>query len=278
MIRDNESCWLKVGSLAILALVLWAGWACAQSPAGIYYVHTDHLNTPRAITNNAGQIVWTWENIDPFGSNAPDENPTGLGTFTCNMRLPGQYFDRETKLHYNYFRDYDPSVGRYVESDPIGLRGGINTYAYVGNNPSTKSDRLGLDETIWMPGPGRHIKDGPRNGNWCGGNWSGGQVPSLNGGRDGPRGAVDSLDRCCMFHDRCYTRCDRYPEKTVHEACLIECDRGLVSCLRSLSSDCMNWPNPPRAGTEGESQWYREDALNYFIIRIQRWEAANGRR
>jgi uncharacterized protein RhaS with RHS repeats len=51
--------------------------ALAQSPAGIYYVHTDHLNTPRAITNHAGQTAWTWENTDPFGANAPNENLAG---------------------------------------------------------------------------------------------------------------------------------------------------------------------------------------------------------
>ena len=63
--------------------------------------------------------------------------------FSFNLRFPGQYYDAETGLHYNYFRDYDPSVGRYVESDPIGLRGGLNTYAYV-NDPLTQLDPLGL--------------------------------------------------------------------------------------------------------------------------------------
>ena len=61
-----------------------------------------------------------------------------------NLRFPGQYYDQETGKHYNYFRDYDPAIGRYVESDPIGLRGGTNTYGYVGGSPFSKSDRNGL--------------------------------------------------------------------------------------------------------------------------------------
>ena len=85
----------------------------AAAPAGLYYIHPDHLNTPRMITDQAGTVVWRWDNSDPFGNNAPNENPNGVGNFTCNLRLPGQYFDRETNLHYNYFRDYDPSIGRY---------------------------------------------------------------------------------------------------------------------------------------------------------------------
>jgi RHS repeat-associated protein len=88
--------------------------------------------------------VWLWHQDEPFGNNVPDENPSGLGAFDLPLRLPGQHFDKETNLHYNYFRDYDPSLGRYGESDPSGLRGGINTYAYGGDNPVAYVDPSGL--------------------------------------------------------------------------------------------------------------------------------------
>jgi RHS repeat-associated protein len=109
-----------------------------------YYIHSDHLDSPRSITNTAGQEVWRWDNTDPFGNNIANENPANLGAFTFNPRFPGQYFDRETGLHYNVNRDYNPAVGRYVESDPIGLRGGINTFGYVNGNPLVGIDPQGL--------------------------------------------------------------------------------------------------------------------------------------
>jgi RHS repeat-associated protein len=114
------------------------------TPIGIFYVHTDHLNTPRRVTQPSGnQLRWTWE-ADPFGTATPNENPASLGAFKYNLRFPGQIYDSHGGLMQNYFRDYDPAIGRYVESDPIGLLGGLNTYAYARGNPIRNRDELGL--------------------------------------------------------------------------------------------------------------------------------------
>jgi RHS repeat-associated protein len=114
----------------------------------VFYVWADHLGTPRQITDAANQSRWEWANSDPFGNNAPNENPSNVGSFAYNLRFPGQYFDSETGKHYNYRRDYDPTIGRYVESDPIGLRAGINTYTYVGGSPLRRIDPLGLKARV----------------------------------------------------------------------------------------------------------------------------------
>jgi len=170
-------------ALANLLGILWlalAGTAWSASPT-LYFIHTDHLDTPRTIANGAQQTVWRWDNDDAFGNNAPNENPSALGSFTCNLRFPGQYFDKETNLHYNYFRDYDPSIGRYVQSDPIGLDGGINTYGYVGGNPLFFVDPLGLAE---IPNP--------NNISLPGGPWTpagSGQLPGSFYGPPQPSGA-----------------------------------------------------------------------------------------
>jgi RHS repeat-associated protein len=89
----------------------------------VHYVYTDGLGTPRVVTTQAGAEVWDWPAIqNPFGERAA----SGDG-YTLNLRFPGQYFDAETGLHYNYFRDYEPGVGRYIESDPVGLAAGSAT-------------------------------------------------------------------------------------------------------------------------------------------------------
>ncbi|WP_210036556.1 RHS repeat-associated core domain-containing protein [Methylocaldum gracile] len=108
-------------------------------PSGaVAYLHPNHLGAPLVATNENGEVVWQ-ANYEPFGQ-ASLVNPS----VTLNLRLPGQYFDAETGLYQNWHRDYDPSLGRYLQSDPIGLAGGINTYAYVENNPLLYVDPQGL--------------------------------------------------------------------------------------------------------------------------------------
>jgi len=116
--------------------------------AKTFHVHTDHLNTPREIYDMAWDgtgLVWDWGNGDPFGEIPPQELTDAEGVaFRYNPRYPGQYYDRETGLQYNYFRDYDPGSGRYVQADPIGPEGWTNLYAYVGGNPHSQVDPIGL--------------------------------------------------------------------------------------------------------------------------------------
>ena len=116
----------------------------------LVYLHADHLNTPRKATNELGQVVWQWLS-DAFGSSLPNEDVDADGELiTIDLRFPGQIYDAESGLYYNYYRYYDPQLGRYITSDPIGLNGGINTFAYVGGNPVGLVDPLGLEVTrVW---------------------------------------------------------------------------------------------------------------------------------
>lgn len=101
------------------------------------YLHTDHLGTPRYGTDTAGVQSWIW-NSDAFGNGAP------TGTATVNLRMPGQYYDAETDLFYNWNRYYNPATGRYITVDPIGLEGGLNTFLYTDANPVMYTDPEGL--------------------------------------------------------------------------------------------------------------------------------------
>ncbi len=110
----------------------------AGSPETVAYLHTDHLGTPRFATNSAGTQVWSWNN-DAFGTSTP------TATVTVNLRMPGQYYDSESGLFYNWNRYYNPAIGRYISSDPIGLKGGLNLFLYVDANPVNEIDPKGLE-------------------------------------------------------------------------------------------------------------------------------------
>jgi RHS repeat-associated protein len=155
----------------------------------IFYIHPDHLGTPRVVTrstvatganapssataNSPGAInkaVWTW-NSDPFGTtgatgaggstnSAPNKNPqlvTGTAaqvaaaTIEQNLRMRGQVYDLETNKYYNAFRDLAPEIGRYLTSDPIGLAAGPNTYSYVRQAPTLRTDAKGLNDFGYAP-------------------------------------------------------------------------------------------------------------------------------
>ncbi len=110
----------------------------------IFYIYSDHLGTPRKITNQDNILQWSWNNIEPFG----DNEPISASNIEFNLRFSGQYYDQETKTNYNLFRDYNSSLGRYLQSDPIGLSRGLNSYAYANQNPLSFSDPLGLFTTL----------------------------------------------------------------------------------------------------------------------------------
>ena len=123
---------------------------------------------------------------------------------TCIVILPGQYYDEETGLHYNYFRYYDPTSGRYLRADPIGLDGGINLYAYVLNNPVNESDIYGLVV------------------NGCGPNdWREKLVPNK------PLLLID-FTSACNAHDKCYSTCGKSQA---------ECDKAFYDDLGAI---CFN--------------------------------------
>ncbi len=145
----------------------------------LYYVHNDPLGTPQALTDESGTVVWSAD-YDPFGKATVNEDPDNNGSnITFNVRFPGQYYDEETGLHYNYFRYYDPAIGRYISADPIGQFPGASPsptlsgvasvlfalrasgispndinhlYGYVFNNPLSWTDPWGL-ERFPPPGP-----------------------------------------------------------------------------------------------------------------------------
>ncbi len=172
--------------------------------------------------------MWQWNNDDPFGGNPPDEDPDGDGQrFEFNLRFPGQYFDQETNLHYNYFRDYDPSIGRYIQSDPIGLDGGINTYLYA-FDPLTQIDPLGLMGFGGGGSAGGQSKGVPKRSSVCG---TGGML----------RGPEFEFREACIEHDQCFDTCGRSKSECDDAFCRkakASCSPGDFSCKAAAALYC----------------------------------------
>jgi len=194
------------------------------TPTDLYYVETDHLGTPRTLVSSARQtVVWSWDALDAkgaFGASAPDADPDHDGVpMVFNLRFPGQYYDAETGLHYNYFRDYEPGTGRYVESDPIGFAGGVNTYAYVENDPL---DGIDFDGLLCA---GCHLAPPPAP--WPG---SLGPRPGLPPGPTIPSDWLPNFSMMCYKLLTCTTLPGACNVKSREQQCEENLERDLASC------------------------------------------------
>ena len=182
----------------------------------LYFIHVDHLNTPRLIEDDQKQVVWRWAQREPFGDQVPEITSGPFQRFP--LRMAGQYMDEESTLSYNYFRNYDSRLARYIESDPIGLRGGLNSYAYAKGSPLRFSDPKGLDAEFFFPPYGEEKMCG--SGSWL--------VLTIWIAPDsfGPY----SFAGPCAAHDACYERC---------HADKLTCD---VQFYEALMRECRNLP------------------------------------
>ena len=141
----------------------------------LYFYHSDHLGTPLFLTDISGTVVWKGEYLPFGGIFTEDKDPDGDGVKVAQpFRFPGQYADSETGLYYNYFRDYDPTLGRYVEADPVGLAGGVYLWGYVDivGKPSiqinlylyTSADPINIIDPLGLQGIWSYGNDSPLSG------------------------------------------------------------------------------------------------------------------
>jgi RHS repeat-associated protein len=200
------------------------------------YIVLDNLGTPRAITDSAGAAIWRWDQVTGstttggsavFGQGSANTDPDGNGThLTFKPRFPGQYLDAESGLHYNYFRDYEPGIGRYVQSDPIGLGGGIATYSYVGQSPSIHADATGESKWVDCGGGCRlRVESDPHKGKHA--HWQ------CSGSNRGENGCIKINGESCEGSG---------PP-----------NRRICECLKRQGFPCEPIPNPQPAPVCGET-------------------------
>jgi RHS repeat-associated protein len=197
-----------------------------------YAIQSDHLNTPRRLIQSDGQVAWQWA-YSAFGDEKPtiaknrfantDLNQsfgtTAVPAVTFNLRYPGQYFDQETSLHYNYHRSYSATLGGYIQTDPIGLQGGWNGFAYSNQNPLSFTDPDGLQVvTGGGSGAGGLGGGGAVGGGSRGSGSRGGYDPRTDTYNPAKRGAgeriIDAIIDFCTPDDPC-PPCQPYPVGTI---------------------------------------------------------------
>lgn len=250
------------GSLGLRQLIVWLDGqpvALRQGnlrrgdpyPGEWLHIHADHLGSPRAITRPAANnaVVWRWAlEGSAFGQHPAEADPDRDGVaLEFNLRYPGQYYDSVTGWHYNYFRDYEPGTGRYVQSDPIGLEGDISTFRYTWGNPLIMLDPNGLQSwTCTRPMRGLPVAVAPSHGFLCTTRIDG----SISCGGQGPScGALQSLAGCPgtdggeeFRADQCRSIDDE--KDRCFEDCLLEKfgeDRPRYAAFGPHGVDCHEW-------------------------------------
>jgi RHS repeat-associated protein len=224
-----------------------------------FYLFYDQVGSPRVVADERGNVVQEIR-YDSFGRIVESVGALTDAGITLPIGFAGGLYDPDLgQCGYVRFglRDYDPFTGRFTAKDPLGYAAGDpDLYGYCLDEPVNAVDPTGLESVSWG-GAGRSLRDGPKSGNWCGQNWSGGWNPKQHNGHLGPGEPVSSMDAECKAHDLCYDRSTSQQDKE-------ECDKQLVEGLGRLPEDPREWENPPAPGTENSANWMKEKAIWWF--------------
>jgi RHS repeat-associated protein len=193
-----------------------------RSGTTIYY-QMDGMGSATSLSSSSGALANTYT-YDSLGNLT-----ASTGSATNPFRYTGREFDPETNLYFYRARYYDPIVGRFVSEDSVKFDGGINFYAYVGNNPINYRDPSGQSPLPdWLP-----LRF---HGNWCGPNWTGHRIEEYNPAHDKKgyyKDPIDPADAVCKDHDICYYDCRHgYPcQKGARSECMRRCDVKLIYAM-----------------------------------------------
>lgn len=217
----REYLWLPEGGYAGTDLPLAVVDGVNTASPVLYHVHADHLGRPIRMTDAAKAAVWlaVWQ---PWG--APQQI---TGSLVLNQRFPGQWFQLESGLHYNWHRHYDPSLGRYTQPDPLGFVDGPSIYAYAGGSPQTFVDFLGLNPQS----PGGPVVIDPRTGEQIYPPQSRPTQPGIEPPQPQPPKPDFSLNKFCdRTFENCLEACARCPGGRTKAACAAACFAWRVAC------------------------------------------------
>jgi len=229
----------------------------AQISGTAYYYTRDHLGSIREMTDSTGTNIVARFDYDPYG-----RRTLVSGTDLADFGFTGHYYHQASGLHLTLYRAYDANLGRWLSRDPIGEKGGLNLYAYVGDDPVNNIDPFGL----WK-----------YYGNWGGPDWTGGQTKPYEDltpeEQKKLKPPIDAQDECYKQHDLCYSRCrvdtgttskDKPCKKQLDafDTCRKQCDLRLSACLNKINN------TKPALGQSVPGQnWHSRRAAGVFSFK-----------